>query len=163
MFPSPARDGTGRATKLIPMRNRNPSSCVRRTADGGCTQIVRIQIPCRAREVLDFHKRPVNVFPDAHIDSCQYRGRKPPSDAGSARSELRVCTKSGHMPVDGVHLTENTCTYKRVFFIDLINRRSTTRSFFDSFLSFTGWCGVRDSSGVTFLIARLGRRVSEGL
>jgi len=28
---------------------------------------------------------------------------------------------------------------------------------------FSGWCGVRGSSGVTFLIERLGRRVSEGL
>ena len=36
-------------------------------------------------------------------------------------------------------------------------------SFFDTFLSFSGWCGVRGSSEVTFLIERLGRRVSEGL
>jgi hypothetical protein len=27
----------------------------------------------------------------------------------------------------------------------------------------SGWCGVRGSSGITFLIARLGRRVSKGL
>ena len=163
MFPSPARDVTGRATKVILMRNRNPSSCVRRTAAGGCPNIMRIQIPCGARQVRDFHMRHLKFFPDAHIDSCQYRERKPPSDAGSAQSELRVCTKSGHTPVDDVHSIENTCSYRARFFVDGIYRRSTTRSFFDSFLSFAGWCGVRDSSGVTFLIARLGRRVSEGL
>jgi hypothetical protein len=73
------------------------------------------------------------------------------------------CTKSGHRPVNGLHSIENTCTYKHVFFVDGNNRRSTTRSFFDSFLSFSGWCGVRGSSGVTFPIARLGRRVSKGL
>ena len=62
-----------------------------------------------------------------------------------------------------LHSIENTCTYKRVFLIDGKNRRSTTGSFFDSFLSFSGWCGVRGSSGVTVLIARLERRVSKGL
>jgi hypothetical protein len=49
------------------------------------------------------------------------------------------------------------------FSIDGKNRRSTTGSFFDSFLSFSGWCGVRGSSEVTFLIERLGRRASKGL
>jgi hypothetical protein len=29
-----------------------------------------------------------------------------------------------------------------------------TQSFFDSFRSFSGWCGVRGSSEVTFSIAR---------
>ena len=73
------------------------------------------------------------------------------------------CTIFGHRVVDGLHSIENTCTYKRVFSIDEKNRKRTTGLFFDSFLSFSGWCGVRGSSGVTFLIERLGRRVSEGL
>jgi hypothetical protein len=60
------------------------------------------------------------------------------------------CTKSGHGAVNGVHSIENTTSYKRAFFVDVKNRRSTTRSFFDSFLSFSGWCGVRGSSEVTF-------------
>ena len=64
------------------------------------------------------------------------------------------CTISGHGAVNGVHSIEKTCTYKRVFFIDGKNRRSTTRSFFDSFLGFSGWCGVRGPSEVTFLTAR---------
>jgi hypothetical protein len=43
-----------------------------------------------------------------------------------------------------------------------------TGSVFDAFGgsesdTFSSWCGVRGSSGVTFLIARSGRRVSEGL
>ena len=124
---------------------------------------VRIQTPCGARQARDFHKRDVEYFLDVHIDTCQRRERNSASDAGFARSELRGCTKYGHRPVDDLHSTEKTCTYKRVFFVDGIYRRSTTGSFFDSFLSFTGWCGVRGSSGITFLIARLGRRVSEGL
>lgn len=80
-----------------------------------------------------------------------------------ARVDFGVCTISGHVLVDGVHSIENTCTYKGVFFVDSQIRRSTTGSFFDSFLSFSGWCGVRGSSEVTFLIARLGRRASKGL
>jgi hypothetical protein len=67
-----------------------------------------------------------------------------------ARTSFRHCTISGHRPVDSVHSIENTCTYKGVFFIDWKNKRSTTRSFFDSFLSFSSWCGVRGSSEVTF-------------
>jgi hypothetical protein len=73
------------------------------------------------------------------------------------------CTIFGHRAVHGVHSIEKTCTYNGVFFVDGKNRRSTTRSFFDNFLSFSGWRGVRGSSEVTFLIERLGRRVSKGL
>ena len=84
-------------------------------------------------------------------------------DAAFQESRCAVCTKSGQRLVDGLHSIENTCTYKRVIFVDEKNRRSTRGSFFDSFLSFSGWCGVRGSSGVTVLIARLGRRVGKGL
>ena len=65
------------------------------------------------------------------------------------RNISSICTKSCHWPVHGVHSIENACTYRRVFFVDWKNRRSTTGSFFDSFLSFSGWCGVRGSSRVT--------------
>ena len=111
----------------------------------------------------DFHKLETASCRVLHIDSYQYFRGNSAFDAGFARNGFRVCTKSGQGVVDGLHSIENTCTYKRVFFVDGNNRRSTTGSFFDSFLSFSGWCGVRGSSGVTFLIARLGRRVSEGL
>src|ERR1017187_5034058 len=82
---------------------------------------------------------------------------------GICVGDFLTCTKFGHALVDGLHSIENTPTYRAWFFVDGKNRRSTTRLFFDSFLSFSGWCGVRGSSGVTFLIERLGRRVSEGL
>src|SRR4051794_34172913 len=85
------------------------------------------------------------------------------SDEGVRIRVSGGCTKSGHGAVNGVHSIENACTYNCVFFVDWNNRRSTTGSFFDSFLSFSGWCGVRGSSGVTFPIARWGKRVSEGL
>jgi len=60
--------------------------------------------------------------------------RKPASGAASARNAFGDCTISGQGAVHGVHSIENTCTYKRVFSIDWKNRRSTRRSFFDSFL-----------------------------
>jgi len=69
---------------------------------------------------------------------------------GFTGSRNRICTNFGHALVDALHSIENTCTYKRVFFVDGKNRRSTTGLFFDSFLSFSGWCGVRDPSAVTF-------------
>jgi hypothetical protein len=123
----------------------------------------KYETPCLAREVRDFHKFEAEWRPAACIDLNEYIMRKLGSDAAFARDLLRVCTKFGHRLVDGLHSIENTCTYKGVIFVDGNNRRSTTGSFFDSFLSFSGWCGVRGSSGVTVLIARLGRRVSEGL
>ena len=123
----------------------------------------KYETPCLAREVRDFHKSEVEWRPAACIDLNEYIMRKLGSDAAFARDLLRGCTKSGHRLVDGLHPIENTCTYKRVIFVDEKNRRSTTGSFFDSFLSFSGWCGVRGSSGVTVRIERLGRRVSEGL
>ncbi len=82
---------------------------------------------------------------------------------GFRQNCIPLCTISGHRPVNGVHSIENTCTYNHVFFVDWKNRRSTTGSFFDSFLSFSGWCNVRDSSEVTFLIERLRKRASKGL
>jgi hypothetical protein len=85
------------------------------------------------------------------------------SGAGFAQNAWSNCTKSGHPPVNALHSIENTGGYEAPFFVDWIYRRSTTGSFFDSFLSFAGWCGVRGSSGVTFPIARWGKRASKGL
>ena len=95
--------------------------------------------------------------------SVQGRERKCAWGGEFSGSCASACTKSGHLPVDGLHSIENTCTYIPVFFIDEKYRRSRTGSFFDSFLSFSGWCGVRGSSRVTVLIARLERRASKGL
>jgi hypothetical protein len=65
--------------------------------------------------------------------------------------------------VDGLQVIEKADSYKAMFFIDVNHRKRKTRSFFDSFLSFSGWCGVRGSSEVTFLTAKLRRRASKGL
>lgn len=35
-----------------------------------------------------------------------------------ARSRIHRCTISGHGLVDRLHLIENMCTYKDVFFVD---------------------------------------------
>ena len=58
---------------------------------------------------------------------------KPAIGKASKGSTYEHCTKSCHRLVDGVHSIENTCTYKRVFFVDEKNRKSRTESFFDSF------------------------------
>jgi hypothetical protein len=65
--------------------------------------------------------------------------------------------------VDGVHLIEKSVLTDAYFSLTLKLEGVKTYSFFDSFLGFSGWCGVRGSSEVTFLIARLGRRASKGL
>ena len=130
---------------------------------GGCRYAIRFQIPCGTREVRDFHKPQTVPTARPRIDSFQYSVWKTACGAGFVKRRVPLCTNSGHQLVDGVHSLENTYTCKARFSIDVISRRSTTRSFFDSFLSFSGWCGVRGSSGVTVLIARLGRRASKGL
>ena len=144
-------------------RDCRSSKCARRTAEGGRPHIIQTQIPCGAREVHDFHKSEIISCLFASVAFSQRILRKAASDTGFAKTGVEGCTKSGHRLVDGLHSIENTPTYRAWFFVDGKNRRSTTRLFFDSFLSFSGWCGVRGSSGVTFLIERLGRRVSEGL
>jgi hypothetical protein len=67
-----------------------------------------------------------------------------------SRTESSLCTIFGQGVVDGLHSIENTTSCKSRFSIDEKNRKRKTRSFFDSFLSFSGWCGVRGSSEVTF-------------
>ncbi len=162
--PSAVRSSAARLALSVPPLAETGGSSTRLDSRGRLSpHDLGLQIPCRARQVADFHKPESNLSPTIHIDSHRCGKRKGVSDAAFARTESCLCTKSGHVPVDGVHLIENTSGYRPQFLIDGKNRRSTTRSFFDSFLSFSGWCGVRGSSGVTFLIARLGKRVSEGL
>ena len=121
------------------------------------------RIPCQTREVHDFHSPATRHNPDRNIRSLARILRNPPPARLLRENDFAVCTISGQGAVHGVHSIENTCSYKCVFSIDEKNRRSTTRSFFDSFLSFSGWCGVRGSSVVTVLIARLGWRARKGL
>jgi hypothetical protein len=52
------------------------------------------------------------------------------------------CTKSGHAPVDGVHSTENRTVINVCFLLTIKIEGVQTESFFDNFLSFSGWCGV---------------------
>ena len=89
-----------------------------RTAEGGRPHIIQAQIPCGAREVHDFHRLELASGRALHIDSHQCCGRKPAFGAASLGNQFEPCTKSGHRLVDGVHSIENTCTYKRVFFVD---------------------------------------------
>ena len=128
----------------------------------GETQLLPIE-PCPAREGRDIHRVVLGFGFMRTTDLRRGITRKSASRKGSDGNAFAGCTISGQGLVDGLHSLENTCTYKRVFFVDSKIRRSTTGSFFDNFLSFSGWCGVRGSSEVTFLIARLGRRASKGL
>ena len=107
-------------------------------------------VPHLARKVRDFHKRRKRVEMHAlNIHSHNHAEQRTQSGF-QIKMKDRDCTKTGHRAVNGVHSIEKTCTYKRRFSIDEKNRRSRTGSFFDSFLSFSGWCGVRGSSEVTF-------------
>jgi hypothetical protein len=120
-------------------------------------------MPCGARELLDFHNNETDSFRRFLSTPVNAQSGNPCLARVPQENALWVCTKSGHRVVDGLHVIEKTDSYEGEFSIDGKNRRSTTRLFFDSFLSFSGWCGVRGSSRITFLIARLGRRVSKGL
>ena len=119
--------------------------------------------PVPHAESARFSQASDNFQPGIHIDLRRCGAPKAVPGAEFARSGFLPCTKSGHRPVNGLHSIENTDSYRALFFVDSKFRRSTTGSFFDNFLSFSGWCGVRGSSAITFLIARLGRRVSKGL
>jgi hypothetical protein len=57
-----------------------------------------------------------------------------------------TCTNFGHRPVDGLHSLENTVLAGAHFSLTKIMKGVKQKSFFDSFLSFSGWCGVRGSS-----------------
>jgi hypothetical protein len=65
-----------------------------------------------------------------------------------------TCTKSGHPPVDSLHSIENKSDKVAQFSLTPAIEGVKTESFFDSFLSFSGWCGVRGSSSVTLNVAK---------
>jgi len=90
-------------------------------------------------------------------------GAKPCPERGLGEREGSGCTISGHGLVDGVHSIEKTEVRGGDFSLTEAAERVKTYSFFDSFLGFSGWCGVRGPSEITVLAARRGQRASEGL
>jgi hypothetical protein len=65
--------------------------------------------------------------------------------------------------VDGLHSIENK-TDKATHFRLTAKLESVQReSFFDSFLGFSGWCGVRGSSDVTLNVEKRSGKASKGL
>jgi hypothetical protein len=65
--------------------------------------------------------------------------------------------------VDGLHSIENTADKSTHFSLTAKLEGVQKESFFDSFLGFSGWCGVRGSSEVTLNIAKCGGKASKGL
>ena len=65
-----------------------------------------------------------------------------------------LCTISWHTPVDALHSLENTRVTNAVFSLTKNLKGVKTYSFFDIFQSFSGWCGVRGSSVVTFSLRK---------
>jgi len=58
--------------------------------------------------MLDFHSRNRTTSFLYHIDLSQCIPLKAVPDAVSSKNASRVCTKSGHALVDGLHSIENT-------------------------------------------------------
>jgi len=59
-----------------------------------------------------------------------------------------------HPVVDCLHSIDFAVDRKAGFLLTLKMKGVKTNSFFDSFLGFPGWCGVRGSSEVTLCIAK---------
>jgi hypothetical protein len=59
-----------------------------------------------------------------------------------------------HRAVDGVHSIDFAGDKRTCFLLTLKMKGVKTNSFFDSFLSFSGWRSVRGSSEVTLCIAK---------
>jgi hypothetical protein len=101
------------------------------------------------------YSQPRNRFENAHpLTSLHWESRKPAPRLPSARNCSSTCTKSGHPPVDALHSIENKSDKVAQFSLTPEIEGVQTESFFDSFLSFSGWCGVRGSSSVTLNIAK---------
>src|SRR5579871_630705 len=98
--------------------------------------------PALARRIPDFHSRSKNSEGPFVALSLALIREIPQRIALHLQVAKHPCTKSCHRPVNGMHSIEKADTYRSGFSIDEKNRRSKTRSFFDSFLSFSGWCGV---------------------
>jgi len=118
--------------------------------------------PDGASEVRDFHRLAGRREFSAGKNLKPGLRGNPRQTRLSAETASGGCTNFGHALVDDVHSIENTHTYNLRFFVDSKNRRSTTRSFFDSFLSFSSWCGVRGSSEVTFSDRKVEKEGKQG-
>jgi hypothetical protein len=118
---------------------------------------------CGVRLSPHFHRRVTSTVFSPNVflaRNSQQTARNP----GTAwKSHGWIAPNSSRMPVDGLHSIEKTILTNLYFSLTLRIEGVKRQSFFDSFLSFSGWCGVRGSSKVTFLTARLGRRASKGL
>ena len=150
----------------MPMWGRTPSS-VRSSGSSTCffadtsTDAITPK-PSLPRTSRDIHNSAITFYRSLATIWCTRNTRKPAFDVARRENVQRRCTKSGQRLVHGLHLIENSRTCRCGFFIDEKTGRSKTGSFFDSFLSFSGWCGVRGSSGVTVLIARFGTEGEQG-
>ena len=72
--------------------------------DKGNAEFSQVARACEKRSFRGFHAQ---------------NGRKNRVVRGSwVGNAFGNCTISGHGAVDGLHSIENTCTYKRVFFVD---------------------------------------------
>jgi hypothetical protein len=69
-----------------------------------------------------------------------------------AETGMPGCTKIRHCPVNGLHSVDSAADTDGCFSLTLKLRSVQRQSFFDNVPSFAGWCGVRGSSLVTFLL-----------
>jgi hypothetical protein len=67
-----------------------------------------------------------------------------------AESDVLSCTIIGHSPVDGMQSTDSKGDKSVQISLTVKIEGVKRHSFFDTFPSFAGWCGVRGSSEVTF-------------
>jgi hypothetical protein len=104
------------------------------------------ELPCPARLLPDFHTRRT-IARTCNSGSTPARHHENPCPACVLLDIAScACTKSGHPPVDGLHPTENKPDKGTHFLLTAKLEVVQRESFFDSFLSFSGWCSVRGSS-----------------
>src|SRR5215469_10148220 len=111
---------------MSPSRRRFPPS-VSSQADNSC--LLRTEFrngkdwslaepPCQTWEVRDFHRA---VTSGELISRGEFNLRFSEMPCGARvwrGTGLPTCTNSGHRLVDGLHSTEKTSSYKRMFLID---------------------------------------------
>jgi hypothetical protein len=112
---------------------------------------------------LDFHSRRRAAKSAAHSFGPALCCENPHPACFLREVALWNCTKSGQAPVDGLHSIENKSDKGAQFLLTAELEGVKRESFFDSFLSFSGWCGVRGSSCVTLNVAKWGGKASKGL
>jgi hypothetical protein len=94
----------------------------------------------------DFHNRQRPAWLTLELKTYPRKRQTPRPSRLGPKSVCAPAQNPVHAPVDRLHLIENTSTYNPRFSIDEKFRKRRTRLFFDSFSSFSGWCGVRGSS-----------------